>query len=214
MFLLLYFCLFGKHSLKGRKRRIPTLRIEATLEDYWEATLEKLPSDFFDSPEARMLESTPFKQGDPGYASIPLSHHNNSDVKRFWEINIETSAIQGRNREIYEGWVRMWGQYARLCVAGNVVKTSDLFREGALYKCFTNRDFLKMFLCYYGVRGRPGTVGRQAQQLNKFCNAAHSYFTTKRNTTDAGLITENSEVSFQTQRNYSSNHYLKILYFC
>lgn len=182
--------------MRGRKRRAPALDGEATVEDHWEATLENLPTNFFTSREARMLEREPFAER--GYASLPLTHENNHDVKRFYQIKIETSALQGRIPTQYESWLRTWGQYARCCIAGRVVSKTNLVKEGYLFQCFTNRDFLKMFLGYYGVRGQPGTVGRQAQMLNKLCNIAHSYFLSIGKIEEAGLIQENAEVSHAT----------------
>lgn len=183
-------------ATRGRKRRAPWLGFTATAEDSWAATLKALPTDFFTSRDARMLMKMPFKPGETGYGSVPLTKENNRDVHRFWKNNVETEEMCGRSSPSWPGWLRVWGQFARVCIASKYVAANDLVREGYFFGCFQKREFLECFLHYYRMRGRPGTVSSKALQLNKMAGAAYTYFMSTGEHETAGRVKENIAVSF------------------
>lgn len=142
-----------------------------------------------------MLIRTPFLKGEDGYGSVPLTKENNRDVYRFWKNNIETDELLQRPPSSYGGWLRTWGQFARLCIAAKFVLPGDLVKDGSLFACFEEREFLECFLHYYRIRGRPGTVSSKAIQLNKMCTASYGYFMSVGRHQSAGRIKDNSAVS-------------------
>lgn len=185
-----------------RRRKSATLKRDATIEEEWEATLEKLPTNFFTSREARLLDSE--TSGGYGYAAFPLTHHNNHDVNRFYQYKIDSSPLQEIVPTQYEAWLRTWGQFTRWCIAGGLISKTDGVREGALFECLTDRDFVEKFIEYYDTRGSRHTACRQAHKLKEICNIAHRYFLSKKKVEEAGLIQENSEVR---KKQYPSNDY-------
>lgn len=150
---------------------------------------------------------SPFGEADKGYKSVPLNERNNHDVYRFWKNNIETEELCGRTKPSYAGWLRVWGQYARVCVAFKKVDAKDLVKEGYFFQCFEERDYLECFLHYYRLKGQPGTVGSKAIQLNKMATAAYSYFMSIGECIAAGRVKDNIQVSTHyTGRNSHGDH--------
>lgn len=181
---------------RGRKRRAPWFEDDATIEENWEATLKTLEKGFFTDTEARLLEISPFGESEQGYKAIPLNEKNNHDVYRFWKNNIETEELCGRKKPSYPGWLRVWGQYARVCIAFKHVSAKDLVRVGYFYGCFEERKYLECFLHYYRLRGQPGTVSSKAIQLNKMAMSAYAYFMSTGENRAAGRVKENIQVSY------------------
>lgn len=142
-----------------------------------------------------MREITKFGNGKDGYDSVALTRHNNRDVLKFWKDMVELDESQGRVPSQYTAWLRTWGQYARLCIASGFVDERELVQEGNLFVCLTNRKLLGIFVDYYRLRGRPGTVASKAIQLNKLSDSAANYYLGKGRHQEVGLIKENIKVS-------------------
>lgn len=142
-----------------------------------------------------MLERGRFKRGECGYGSIPFSEHNNHDVYRFWNNKIKQDELAGKIPSQWEGWLRTWGQFARVCVAYKIIRVEDLVKEGRLYRLLENRDLIEIFIRYYSIRGSEGTVACKAIQLNRLGASAVTYFEAREPRIIASNIKENMEVS-------------------
>ena len=129
----------SSYRSRGRKKRVAVLDKAATPEQVWRTTLRQLPHDFFNSTEAKMLERSKFKAGEVGYASVPLNELNNRDIHRFWKNEVEQEILQGRIPSQWDGWLRTWGQFARMAIVCGITKADDLVKEGEMFNLFSRR---------------------------------------------------------------------------
>jgi hypothetical protein len=79
-------------------------------------------------PESRMegQHTGPRKQGDQGYAALPISETNNSDMERIYSIRYFPMASQEQPTSAYSNLKSCLGQYTRLCVCLKLIDLHDV----------------------------------------------------------------------------------------
>jgi len=173
-------------GMKKMKKRheAPKTSKALTIQESWLSQLAQLQlghPDFFSSDEAILKNDGKVSRGQTAYRGLPLSQHNNSDLREIFEIEFEAKAINGQSTASYEQFATVLGQYMRLCVVLGHVDEKVVFERGMLYSSIVNRDALRALLNYFFIRGAASTVMTKALHLKKLAEMAVSFFESEGN---------------------------------
>jgi hypothetical protein len=129
-------------------------------------------------PESRMegQHTGPRKQGEQGYAALPISEKNNSDMERIYSIRYFPMASRGQPTSAYPNLKSCLGQYTRLCVCLKLIDLHDVWKPGSLFQLLLNREAIQIFVTYFRLRGQPTTVSNKAANLKKTVQHAAMFF--------------------------------------
>lgn len=179
--------------------------------DLWQRKLETLPSDFFSSSEALLMNIDKSCRGLPAYKGLSITEKNNEDMEYMYDMSFRTKIQMGQPRGAYDQFKSTVGQFARMCISLNLRDRCKLYRKGHLFETVVELKAAQLSIKHFQVRSCSGTVCGKSRQLRRLALFAEMYFSgrselLKGKASQVGEYLRNEAACHKSQARKQSRH--------